>query len=183
MLVKDIIKLACNFTENEDLASKIENNSQLSETEGLIKDSLVNCFNLINNEIASEYLPYLKSETFIPTAFKVSFDDFSKDLIEIISVKDKNGRNLKYKKFDSYIVVFAKEVEIVYSYKPDNMTLSSSFDSLLPERVFAYGVAREFYFTQTLFDDADIWESRFKNSLQVLVRKKSEVKIPSRRWI
>ena len=49
MLVKDIIKLACNFTENEDLASKIENNSQLSEAESLIKDSLVNCFNLINN--------------------------------------------------------------------------------------------------------------------------------------
>ena len=183
MLVKDIIKLACNFTENEEIASKIEENAVLGDDESLVVESLINCFNLVNNEIASEYLPYIKSERMQTNNFKIFFTDFSYDLCEIISIKDKNGRSLKFKIIDNYVMVFAKEVDVIYSVIPQNMTINSSFDSLIPARVFAYGIAREYYFIQTLFDDADIWENRLKNSLQVLVRKKSEIKMPRRRWI
>ena len=79
-------------------------------------------------------------------------------------------------------MVFANEVEIIYKTFPTELTLSQSFSSTIPERVYAYGVAREYYFNQTLFDDAEIWEERFKNSLQILTRKKSEIKMPKRRW-
>ena len=182
MLVKDVIKLACNFTENDEIANAIKNNTTLTENQSVVVDMLMNCFNLVRNEIATEYVPIIVKETIVPSDFKIYFSSFSNRVFEIISVKDNNGRNVKYKKFDDYLMVFAGQVEIVYKTIPENLTISQSFSSTLPERVFAYGVAREYYFTQTLFDDADIWEERFKNSLRVLTRKKSEIKMPNRRW-
>lgn len=182
MQVKDIIKLACAFTENEELVSGIENNN-LTSDQTLIVDCLVNCFNLVNNEIATQYIPYLKKETFQTNGFKIYFSSFTGDVNEIISVKDKKGKNIKYKIFDNYIVAVASEVEIVYSTKPQVLSISSTITSLIPERVFAYGIAREYYFIQTLFDDANVWENRFKESLKVLSRKKSDISMPVRRWI
>ena len=71
MQVKDIIKLACNFTENEDMVSAIENNT-LSADQLLILDCLVNCFNLVYDEIATDYIPCLKTETFVPISSKIA---------------------------------------------------------------------------------------------------------------
>ena len=60
MSVKDIIILACEFTENQSLGQALENNSVLDEEQSEICDSLVKCFNLVNNEVASEYVPIVK---------------------------------------------------------------------------------------------------------------------------
>ena len=182
MLVKDVIKLACNFTENDEIANAIKNNTTLSENQSVVVDMLMNCFNLVRNEIATEYVPILVRETITPNDFKIYFSSLSNSVFEIVSVKDMRGRNVKYKKFEDYIMTFAGQVEILYKTIPQDLTISQSFSSAIPERVFAYGVAREYYFNQTLFDDADIWEERFKNSLKVLTRKKSEIKMPNRRW-
>ena len=183
MLVKDIIKLACNFTENDEIANAIKNNTTLTENQEVVVDMLINCFNLVRNEIAVEYMPVLVRETLNATDFKIMISNFSNPILEIVSVKDAKGRNVKYKKFDDYIMVFANEVDIIYKTMPSALTISQTFLSTIPERVYAYGVAREYYFNQTLFDDAEIWEERFKNSLQILTRKKCEIKMPNRRWI
>ncbi len=183
MLVKDIIILACDFTENQSLGKALEENSSLTAEQTLVCDSLVKCFNLVNSEIASDYIPILKNEEIKPTDFKINFSEFSSSPYQIVSVKDKNGRNVRFKVFDSYIMAFANIVNVTYTTLPSAMALTSEFATVLPERVYAYGVAREFYFQQTLFDDADIWEERFKDALQVFSRKKSDVVMPKRRWL
>ena len=61
MLVKDIIKLACDFTGNENIAQKLEQSSSLESSEQETVDGLVKCFNLVNNEIASEFVPIKKN--------------------------------------------------------------------------------------------------------------------------
>ena len=182
MQVKNVIKLACEMTDNNDLKDAIDNND-LTDEQQVAVDCLVGCFNLINNEIASEYIPLLHKEIKKIQDFKVNFDDFSKKMLEIISIKDKLGRNVKYKLFDSYLMVKANEVEIVYSYLPENVSLSDEINSFLPERVYAYGIAREYLFLQSMFDDAQLWDSRFKNSLKVLTRKKGEIKMPKRSFL
>lgn len=182
MQVKDIIKLACTFTENEDMVSAIDNNT-LSADQLLILDCLVNCFNLVYDEIATDYIPCLKTQTFLTTSSKIALSEFQSNFIDILSIKDVNGMNLKYKIVDNYVVVNANEVTITYSTHPTKLNVNQSFTSLIPERVFAYGIAREYYFIKTLFDDASVWENRFKDSLQVLSKKKTEVVMPSRRWL
>ena len=182
MLIKDVVSLACEFTENQELIEKLKNNS-LNEEEQLIIDSLVRCFNLINNEIATEYLPYVKTELLKTKDFKIKFSDFKNKVLNILSVKDKYGRKIKFKSFNDYIVAVANEVEIVYIAIPEEKSLQEELNSAIPERIFAYGMAREFFFLQSLFQEASLWDERFKNSLRVIIRKKNDIVMPRRRWI
>lgn len=183
MLVKDIIILACDFTENQDLGKALEENSTLTDEQTKLCDSLVKCFNLVNSEIASDFVPLLKNDELKTKDFRVNFSEFTFVPSQIYSVKDKGGRNVKFKVFDNYLIAFANMVNVAYTTLPGDMALTSEFTTTLPERIYAYGVAREFYFLQSLFDDADIWEARFKDALQSYCRKKSGVVMPKRRWL
>ena len=115
--------------------------------------------------------------------FKLEFSSFSLPVLEIYSIKDRLGRNVNYKIFDSYIFVCAKEVEVIYSTSADVLALEDDFSSTLPERIFAYGVAREHFFHNGFYEDANMWEGRFKGSLEIVLRKKTQVHIPKRRWL
>ena len=183
MSVKDIIILACEFTENQSLGQALENNSVLDEEQSEICDSLVKCFNLVNNEVASEYIPIVKWQRVSTTNFKVEYSSLSSKVLHIISVRDSLGRKVKFKAYDSYLMAFANTVDIIYQAEPAELAIDSEFYSTLPNRIYAYGIAREYYFQQTLFDEADIWEERFKNTLSIMARKRSETHIPKRRWL
>lgn len=182
MLVKDVILKSCQFTENQTLASQIQENNVLEE-ETQTLNNLIECFNNVCNEVFSEYVAMIKTEVVCTENFKVSYSDLSNKMIKIISVCDENGRKVKFKLFSSYIFVLAKKVEICYQFVPDEMTINSSIDTFVPARVFAYGVARDYFANSSSFSEAQIWEDRFKNSLTMLQNKKSETIIPCRRWI
>lgn len=183
MKVKDIIIKACDFVGKDDLASALLAGTELSDEVIALQDKMVKCFNLIREEIASEYQPILQVENFVVKNFKLELNSFSNDVLEIYSIKDRYGRNVHYKIFDGYIFVCGKEVEVIYSTPAKQLTIDDDFTSSLPERIFAYGVAREYYFINNLYEDANIWEERFKGSLQIMLRRKSEVKVPRRSWI
>ena len=182
MLVKDIIKLACEFIGLETVKAGIESNN-LTEEDELVCDSLVNLFNLINDEITSEYIPIYRKERVKCNDFKVNYSSLKEEPLQIISVKDIYGRKIRFKAFEDHIVAIASMVEIIYTVKSERLEIDDEISSSLPERVYAYGIVREYYFLQTMFDDADVWEERFKNSLQVLQRRKSETTMARRRWL
>jgi hypothetical protein len=185
MRVKDIVLKACDFIGNEELPEIL----QSGETDGLSEEqseelsTLIKCFNLVRNEVATEYKNIVKIEKFTTENGKVDFDKFSFGVVDILAVKDKVGDDVKFKVFDDYLTANATEIEVYYSSSPKELTIDDEFTSNLPERVFAYGVAKEYYFLQNLYDDAEVWNGRFKNSLQSLLKKKSETVISRRRWI
>ena len=183
MLVKDIIKLACDFTDNEALAKKIDNNEDFTAEDQEMINKFLQCFNLINNEVASEFVPIKKVEQIEVVNGKISFTQFSNKPFKILYVKNSLGKKIRYKVFDDYIFAFCKKAIVCYSVLPEKLTIDDDFESFLPERIYAYGVAREFCFLKTKFDDADIWEDRFKNSLELLCRKSSCSRLPRRRWL
>ena len=183
MLVKDIIIKSCNFICQDELARKLKENEILSEEEEKIVADLVEKFNLTREEIASEYQPILKSEEFEVKNFKLLLSSFSSSPLQIFSVKDKVGRNVNYKIFDDYIFVCGKNVEVIFSTLALPLTFDDEFTSSLPERVYAYGVAREYYFANSHYEDANMWEGRFKGSLEILLRRQSQVILPKRRWL
>ena len=104
MLVKDIIVLACDFTENEELGKAIKNSDSLTDEQNSICDSLVKCFNLIYNEIASEYLPIIKVEKVKPVGSRVEYSTLSGDVCQILSISDCRGERLKFKAFQDYVI-------------------------------------------------------------------------------
>lgn len=182
MLVKDIIKLACEFMDKAELAEKMEV-SQLDEDETKLINELLRCFNLIREEISTEILPIVKVDKLKTQNLKIDFSDFSFEPVCIMAVKDSYGRNVRHRVLENSLIAFASEVEVWYSIKPEILQITDDFSSTLPERVFAYGIVREYYIKKALYKDAEVWEERFKNSIEMLSPKKAGRIILRRRWL
>ena len=181
----DIIKLACDFTGNEDIALKLDEEQELSANDNKVLNTLLKCLNLVQNEVACEYIPLASEQNVRAKDFKIDYSSFNKKPISIVSVKDSLGRNIRFKAFADYLVVYGNKARVKYYYLPQKIqTVESEItECLLPIRTYAYGVAREYFLLQSLSDEADIWEGRFKDSLCAFARKKQDVIMPCRRWL
>lgn len=188
MTVVNIIKNACIFLQKEDLLGVTALGGSGSATSAQTKelDFLLRCLNLVYNQIATDYIPLLHTEKLTPTNGEIIFSSFTKSVLDIKRVEDKFGIRTNYKLYPDRIATIDGEVKITYSYEPIALvSLSSTIESFfekLTERVIAYGVAMEYSFISGLHDDASIWEKRFKDGILVAARKKSEIRLPSRRW-
>lgn len=182
MKVADILKIACQMTGNDDLADKLE--GSLTDEEESRKILLLDALNLVISEVGCEYMPILVEEEFEVKNFKIDFADFTSAPLDIYAVKDRYGRAVKYRKYSSYIMAFSSKVKITYSIMPSKVDLNDNISQInLPERVLAYGTAREYFLHQNLEGEAQTWEEKFKSSLENLLRRKSVLVLPKRRWI
>lgn len=183
MFVKEVIKIACEFLDKKDLADKIALGEKLSADEEKEVEAMISNFNLVREEVACEILPIVKCEKFKTKNLKVCFEDFSVYPVSILAVKDASGRKVRNRVLDDGIVAFANEIEVWYTARPEILTIDDEFSCSLPERVYAYGVAREYFIKKALYKDASVWEERFKNSLEMLDRNKQSRMVPRRRWL
>ena len=187
MTVKDILKLVCESVGEREILNKLNSTETVTYTEREQEklDTMVNCFNLVNQEIASDYLPYLTKEEIDVNNSVLNFSTLSKQVVNVYEIKNRLGMNLKFKLFPNYVEIFGKAKTIVYSYLPEELSLNDSFEFFngLSPRVFAYGVASEFLLIDGMSEDAEIWEDRFKDSLFVLSRRRGEHVLPKRSWI
>lgn len=186
MKVKEILSFACDFIGEKELKEKLESSTTVTFTDKEQEkvDSLLRCFNFVNQEIASDYLPYLTTEEIDVDNSILNFNSLTKVIINVYSVKGSFGRNVRYKVFPSHIEIYGKAKSITYSYLPEDEELNDefTFNCGLSARIFAYGIASEYLLSDGLSEDAEIWEERFKESLFVLSRKRSETRLPKRKW-
>lgn len=185
MTAKDIIKIACDFTGYQDISKSLDQSEELKPQEQEVVDRMLKCLDLVQNEVATEFIPLAKIEEVHPIDFKLDFSSLSKTPISIVWARDKFGRSLRFKTFADHIIIFSNFAKLKYFYMPEaiNSLENPISEPLLPMRIYAYGVAREFLLGQNLNDEANIWEVRFKDSLAVFAQKKKEVKMPCRRWL
>lgn len=184
MKVKDIVTLALDFCHEDELASSLRaSQTTLTDDENAKVDLFVRCFNLVYNEIASQYVPIIKNQKVSTDEGKVLFSSLQGKVLDVVMVKDSKGRKIKFRKFNDYLFALAGQVEVFYKTEPDALLISSEFSCPLPERVFAYGIAREYFFLNGLQEDGEIYDTRFKDSLLVLLGKNKEIIIPARGWI
>ncbi len=187
MLAYEVIKAACQFSDNDALADKIMSgedfDTSFTEEEKLTLTRYLECLNYLQEEVASEFKPLKTTEKFKTENFKIDFSVFKKTPLQILSVKDLKGGKVKFKVFPTYLMAFANEVEVTYGATPEKLDFDSPIEVDLPQRVLGYGVAREYYLRQGLTEDAEIWESRFKGSLKLILRKRAGTTLPRRRWL
>lgn len=189
MTAKDVIKIVCVFLQKEELLDVEELGGSEAASESELKElnHMLRCLNLVINQIASDYIPLKFIETVTPVNGKVLFTSLNKKLIEVLRVEDKFGIRVNFKLYPEFLETINGDISITYSYEPENISNINqdleSFSQKIGERVIAYGVAMEYCFICGLHDDASIWEKRFKDALLIAARKKSEIKLPKRRWI
>ncbi len=186
--VLDIIKNVLTFINKSELYDEIANNgfnTTNNEAKQLLT-LLLECINSTNNLIASEYY-YLKQTVQINSTGKVDYKNLSSNAICDILNVEHCGKSVNFKTYPGYLLAPNGLLNITFSYLPKQilnpLDVVNDYPLKLNDRVFSYGVASEYYFICGLYDDATVWDNRFKNSLKNVLRPKHEIKIKNRLWI
>ena len=189
MKTKQVLSLACMFLGKEELLEceyfTKTNDYNLTEGEAKELDYLKRCLYLITNEISTDYLSIYAEKNIEFSSGKLEIEKIDSNIYEIIKITDTNGKNIKFKIYDNVVYANVQSAIIKYTKFAKNVELDGEcedFSGRIPDRVLAYGVAMEYSFISSLFDDATIWESRYKNALLILANKKTNIIMPKRSW-
>jgi hypothetical protein len=132
MEIVNIIKNACVFLQKDELEEVTELGGTGSSTATQQKELnlLLRCLNLVYNEIASDYVPLINTETITSTNGEVLFSSLSKKILDIKRIEDKYGLRVNYKLYPDRILTIDGEIKITYAYEPDELTsLTSTMES------------------------------------------------------
>lgn len=182
MLVENIIKSVLKILDKHDIIASMQAGDVLTGEDATEVATLVDCLNLVRNEIATEFIPNAKVEKLKVENNRLDFSMFEGQVIEVLSVNDNFGSEIKFHAFSDHIQLENGTFHVKYNQNPEIITLKGEFVSNIPERVYVYGILKEYYFIQTLYEDASVWDARFKNSLNMLARKKNNTIIRKRGW-
>ena len=185
MTVKEIIVKVCKILNEKELEEKLvsnEENVDFSERENKILNTLVDCFNFVQNEIAENYIPFKFSEE-VDFGKRIDFKNLTKRIFKILEVKDENNLNLKYDIFVTYLIAERVVKFLTYSYLPFDLSLNDEIENYITESIYINGIVAEYYLISSMSTEAEIFDERFKDCLLNFSRKNSDIKLPSRRWI
>ena len=188
MTTKQVLETAATFLGKEELLLCpyfTGEDSEITEEDKKELDLLLRCLNLIISEIATDYLSIYKQKDLIFENDEYNLQDVDTNIFQIVKLENTNGENVKFRIFGDKLKAKVKNATITYTSFAEKCTLDGNvetFGGKMPCRVLAYGTAMEYSFISSLHDDADIWESRYKNALLILSQKKHNVVMPKRRW-
>lgn len=196
MTVKDAVELAAVYLQLEDVLSlsaftgTLNASSNPSITADDLTDRNVNllirCTSLVLGEIASDIIPLKTKQTLTSSDGRILLSSLTSKLYKIISVK-KNKRKVSFRVYPSFIEVDSDDgtFEVEYNFLPSDKTaLTDNIDEVgnfVDARTIAYGVASEYAYISGLFEEAKMWEEKFKNALDTKTKLKNYY-LKARRW-
>lgn len=147
-----------------DISDKIKSN-YLS----IPDNELLTIFNLIEQELALEYFSLYSNEEW-GNYPKVYYKEFSKRPIRITSCE-----NTTYQLHEQYIITKNKKPlgRVEYQYLPDekiHITDLTEYDDTFLY-IYMYGIISEYYLQQGNYDEAYIWNMKYKTAIQKKNRK------------
>lgn len=183
MKVKEVILLAATLLGcEEEVRYYIEDEDEEYEQKAQM---LLHCLHLVENELALDYFPLVTEQEISTQTGKILFSNLSKDIVRIIKVVDEDGNSIAYQLFPSYLMTQRGNVKIVYSYTPSQKDWDEKLDLALyvSQRMLAYGLAAEYCTAMGRFEEANIWDEKYKDAIEAAYKMKSGGKMPSRRWM
>lgn len=196
--VREILKLACTFLGLDELLSDEYFSVEESELESYVLarqeespeslkelNSIKDMLNRITNEISSQVVPLYESfDAIFNQNGEFCFENLE-NVFQIVSVQDCYGTKLKFKVRNQTIFCESGKLIVNYTRYAKQSSLyqeCENFNGQIPLRVIAYGVAMEYCLINSMFEEADMWESRFKNSLLSVSSQKKSIVMPAQRW-
>ncbi len=181
MTVKEIILTAAEMVGcAEKVRVYLENGS---DGEGEV-NTLLRCFNLVENELALDYLPLFAEDELETDTGTVYFSLLSKSAVRIVGATDEWGNKLSFTLFPDRIRLQPGRVKITYTYTPQEKDINGEADDnrKASVRLFAYGVAAEYCLATGLYEESGVWEKKYKQAIEGAYRSSIGRKINSRRW-
>ena len=192
MLVKDIVAKAFTLLDRPALADKISKNQQLTDGENDAAQTMLFCFNAVEDEVARSYIRLIKDQEMTDSGSGFTFAYFMRPPISIISVVA-DGKELDYKLSPTAVHVEGvtrATVRYAYAPKKKSMTENSEFGDGIGENLFAYGAASEYCLINGEVQAAELWESKYRQAIDAAQAGDTPIGklhaggyIPPRRWV
>ncbi|MBQ7407812.1 MAG: hypothetical protein IJW13_00845 [Clostridia bacterium] len=187
MTIKEVLTLAANMLGedevvklNEDKA--VENVDYATQTLNLLKE----CYDVVTDELATEYCPVLASEDFNVSNKKILFSNFTKQPVKIICVKDEFNNKLAYKLINDYIQINSNgKITVEYHYRPAvcNFNDNALFANyVIGPYVLCYGILAEFCLQKGRLGECATWQDKYMKGIRGKTAKKGSYVMPARRW-
>lgn len=146
---------------------------------------LLTCFNIVENELALDYFPLVAEDTVETDGGVVDFSALQNDAVRITKVTDEWGNSAAFQLFSSYLKTQPGKVCVTYTYTPKKKTTDekSDFYTAVSVRLISYGMAAEYAMATGLFEDAAVWDKKYKEGIRAAYRLQKCKRIRSRRWV
>lgn len=186
MKVKEIISevaMLLRLGEIED-ETVLEDVSLLSEQAQNEVAKILKCVNLMTVDIATNFIPVKTKEKIevVDNAFDLT--ELSKTIFKPISV-EKSFHKCLFKQIENQIYLSDGTYDLTYAYIPQKFELEDDiicFGALtLP--IFCYGVCSAYSIIGGTYDEAEMWDSKFKSGILNVCRNDREIVMPKRRWL
>lgn len=187
MTVKEILKTASTLLNRADIKNYLNGEAvddylQVEEDFNL----LLSCYNLVEEEIATDYFNLTHCETFTVVDGVVSCNDFSNNPLAVLSVKNLNGKAVNATIKPDGIYTKESKIVVEYTYVPENKTendLSSFENTLISKRALALGTITEFSLIKGDYEEAVMWHKKYLTALTNCLARKKVNKIKERKWL
>ena len=147
---------------------------------------LVECCDIIVNQIACEFCHLTTAETLTATAKMILSESLSEDAVEILSVK-RAGKEVPFRVSGNAIKLPDDgEYEITYTYAPKRITRADTvlpfFGSSVTPRVIGIGMAAEYMMINGFNDEALALDDLFTRAMKQIEDAPENSRMPQRRW-
>ncbi len=193
MEVKSIIRKVLEILQNVDLYSRITSNDAtitLTSEEILERDIIIDCINLVQQNIATNYFNLIDTFQINNTYDVLPYSKISTlQIFNIISVKNTKNEVLKYTLKPSGIVTNKCDIVIKYAYLPKGVTINDNITTFpigVSERIFVYGVVSEYMFVKGNIDEYNVWQNKFETEIENVKNNAKKIchsaNLKRRRW-
>ena len=185
MKVKEVVLAAAKLLElDSDVNAYVEYGYTSGEEQ---TKKLLACFNMVENDLALNYVPLTEKALFIAKNGCVVYEDFPLVPLRVISVSDEKGVSMPFQVYPTEIRVSEdiKKVVINYAYLPEEKGLldDSDYQMGVSVALASYGVAAEYCAMRGLYTEAAFWDKKYKESIAKSYTLKRGGKMQSRKWV
>ncbi len=148
-------------------------------------EALLRCFNIVESELAFDYLPLYAEETVESETGVVPYAQLSGSVVRVVNVEDEWGNQAPFRLFPTYLKTQGGRLKIRYTYSPTKKNLNDESDYHLhvSARLFGYGIAAEYSLALGLFEESAVWDKKYKDAIAAVYNVKPCRVIRSRRWV
>ncbi len=178
MKISDILKATATLLAREDVVEYLSQSEEGEASKNTLEtvDLLTRLTNIVIRELCNGLI-VMKKRAFVKARDSVTFSELEIAPLDVIAVYDKKGNKLDYKLSPYGLTVTNGLInEIEYYYMPENYGLTDTvgdFEKPVTVGTLAYGVSAEFCLTEARFDEAIMWNDRYVNSVNALIRPKN----------
>lgn len=146
---------------------------------------LVRCANIMLTEVAQEYIPLADECEVSAKDGRFSYEEVPRRVCRIISVKDKDGNNVRFRQ-RSFSCNVNKDgrLTVEYRYLPETAAIGDDcdIDPSVSEKTLALGVCAEYCMISGMYEQSEGFAERFRQDMRSCVRPSRSVTVKKREW-